>query len=172
MLPSPRLLLLDEPTTGLDPAARREVWGLVDQLKRHGCSLLLTTHYMEEAEALCPEVALMHQGRLLARGTVKKLLAAHGGGDRLEARLSRKAPAALLRSMPGLLGAELAEGGRRVQLRVKALGPALQAFSRAAALAKLEVRSLSTRKATLEDLFLALAGGRLDDGATPEASHA
>lgn len=171
MLPSPRLLLLDEPTTGLDPAARREVWGLVDALKRGGCALLLTTHYMEEAEALCPEVALMHQGRLLARGPVKQLLAAHGGGDRLEARFNRRAPATLLKSVPGLLEQAYSEGGRRVRLRVKALGPALQGFCRAAAAAKLELRSLSTHKASLEDLFLALAGGRLDDDGS-EVEHA
>jgi ABC-2 type transport system ATP-binding protein len=79
MLARPQLLLLDEPTTGLDPAARREVWRLVQTLKRGGCALLLTTHYMEEAEALCPEVALMHQGKLLVRGPIPALIKAHGG---------------------------------------------------------------------------------------------
>jgi ABC-2 type transport system ATP-binding protein len=127
---------------------------------------------MEEAEALCPEVALMHQGRLLARGAVKRLLDAHGGGDRLEARLNRKAPATLLKAVPGLLGVDRADGGRLLTLHVAALAPALQAFSRAAAKARVEVHSLSTHKATLEDLFLALAGGRLDGDAPSEAGHA
>ena len=79
MLARPQLLLLDEPTTGLDPAARHEVWALVQSLKREGCALLLTTHYMEEAEALCPEVALMHQGKLLVRGPIAAVIKAHGG---------------------------------------------------------------------------------------------
>jgi ABC-2 type transport system ATP-binding protein len=80
MLQQPRLLLLDEPTTGLDPSARHEIWGLIKALKRRGCALLLTTHYMEEAEALCPEVALMHEGRLVERGRVGRLLKKHGRG--------------------------------------------------------------------------------------------
>jgi len=165
MLPTPRLLLLDEPTTGLDPAARHEVWDLVQQLRKGGCSLLLTTHYMEEAEALCPEVALMHHGKLLARGAVPKLLAEHAGGDRMEARFSRKAPASLTKALPGLIKASHSQAGRRLELRVRDLGPALHAFTRAAAKARLEVLDLNTRKATLEDLFLNLAGGRLNDDA-------
>jgi ABC-2 type transport system ATP-binding protein len=83
MLSRPRLLLLDEPTTGLDPAARQEIWALVRSLKRDGCALLLTTHYMEEAEALCPEVALMHQGRLLLRGATADLVREHGSLEKL-----------------------------------------------------------------------------------------
>jgi ABC-2 type transport system ATP-binding protein len=165
MLPTPRLLLLDEPTTGLDPAARHEVWDLVEQLRKGGCTLLLTTHYMEEAEALCPEVALMHHGKLLARGSVPKLLAEHADGDRLEARFSRKATPSLWKGLPGLLKAETSQAGRKVDLRVRDLGPALHAFTRAAAAAKMEVLVLSTRKATLEDLFLNLAGGRLNEDA-------
>ena len=163
MLASPRLLLLDEPTTGLDPAARREVWRLVEALKRQGCALLLTTHYMEEAEALCPEVALMHRGKLLARGPVPRLLAAHGGGDRLEARFNKRPPAAFLNELPGLITRASSHGGRGLDLRVQNLGTALNAFTQASAKARLRVLSLSTRKATLEDLFLNLAGGRLND---------
>ena len=79
MLARPQLLLLDEPTTGLDPSARRDIWALVQALKREGCALLLTTHYMEEAEVLCPEVALMHQGKLLVRGPIGAVIKAHGG---------------------------------------------------------------------------------------------
>jgi ABC-2 type transport system ATP-binding protein len=162
MLAQPRLLLLDEPTTGLDPAARREIWSLIQTLQRGGCALLLTTHYMEEAEALCPEVALMHRGRILTRGSVASLLRRHGVGDGIEVRLKRPAPKALL-NLPGLLSSEVAAGGRRLRLRVRSLGPALSALTRAAARRGLQLLELRTRKATLEDLFLSLAGGRLHE---------
>jgi ABC-2 type transport system ATP-binding protein len=164
MLAQPRLLLLDEPTTGLDPAARHEVWGLIETLQRQGCSLLLTTHYMEEAEALCPEVALMNRGKLLARGRVGALLRRHAGGDRIDLRLRKPAPAGLLR-LPGLLRAEPSDGRRRLSLQVRSLAPALHALTREASRRRLDVVELSTHKATLEDLFLRLAGGRLREDA-------
>jgi ABC-2 type transport system ATP-binding protein len=163
MLPKPRLLLLDEPTTGLDPTARREVWALVEELKAQGCALLLTTHYMEEAQVLCPEVALMHKGRLLARGPVAKLLAEHTGGDRLEARFSALPPEGLLTGLPGLLSTRRFEDGLSVELGVRNLGESLPAFVQAAAKAGAAIASLSTRRATLDDLFLNLTGEGLAD---------
>jgi len=170
MLPRPRLLLLDEPTTGLDPAARREVWALVEALKREGCALLLTTHYMEEAEALCPEVALMHRGRLLARGPVPALLAEHAGGDRLDASFVEEPPAGLLDALPGLLKRDALEGGRSISLRVRDLGAALPAFVQSAAAAGARITSLSTRRATLDDLFMNLTGEALAAAEAPEAA--
>jgi ABC-2 type transport system ATP-binding protein len=170
MLPRPRLLLLDEPTTGLDPSARREVWALVEELKSGGCALLLTTHYMEEAEALCPEVALMHKGRLLARGPVPALLAEHTGGDRLEASFAAPVPAALGLGVPGLLHAESLDNGTRLKLRVRELGEALPAFVQAAANSGAVIVSLSTHRATLEDLFINLTGeGLAGAPGAPEA---
>lgn len=105
MLSKPKLLLLDEPTTGLDPAARREIWALVQDLKRQGCALLLTTHYMEEAEALCPEVALMHQGKILIRGPIDKLLREHRG--KVQVKKARKYRATLEDLFLNLTGARL-----------------------------------------------------------------
>jgi ABC-2 type transport system ATP-binding protein len=168
MLPRPRLLLLDEPTTGLDPTARREVWALVEDLKRHGCALLLTTHYMEEAQALCPEVALMHRGRLLARGPVPALLAEHTGGDRLDVLFGGAPPEGFLDSLPGLLETRRHGKGLRLELRVRDLGDALPALIQAAAKAGAAIVSLSTRRATLDDLFVKLSGeGLASPGAPP-----
>ena len=169
MLPQPRLLLLDEPTTGLDPAARREVWALVEDLKRRGCALLLTTHYMEEAQTLCPEVALMHKGRLLARGPVPKLLAEHTGGDRLDASFSAAPPEHFLDGLPGLLEARRFDRGLRLELRVRDLGSALPALTQAAAQAGASIVSLSTRRATLDDLFLNLTGEGLASASSQAA---
>ena len=75
----PELLFLDEPTTGLDPQARRHLWDLVDRLKQTGRTIILTTHYMEEAERLCDRVGIMDHGRIIALGTPQQLIASLGG---------------------------------------------------------------------------------------------
>ncbi len=74
----PELLFLDEPTTGLDPQARRHLWDLVDELKQAGRTIILTTHYMEEAERLCDRVAIMDHGKVIALGTPQQLIASVG----------------------------------------------------------------------------------------------
>jgi ABC-2 type transport system ATP-binding protein len=84
----PELLFLDEPTTGLDPQARRHLWDLVDQLKQAGRTIILTTHYMEEAERLCDRVAIMDHGRVIALGTPQQLIATVGGEDIVEFAVS------------------------------------------------------------------------------------
>ncbi len=89
----PELLFLDEPTTGLDPQARRHLWDLVERLKEAGRTIILTTHYMEEAERLCERVAIMNHGRVIALGTPKELIATVGGEDIVEFAVSAKATA-------------------------------------------------------------------------------
>ena len=84
----PELLFLDEPTTGLDPQARRHLWDLVDGLKQAGRTIILTTHYMEEAERLCDRVAIMDHGRVIALGTPQQLIATVGGEDIVEFAVS------------------------------------------------------------------------------------
>jgi ABC-2 type transport system ATP-binding protein len=83
LLTDPKVLLLDEPTTGLDPAIRRDLWGLVRQIRDQGCTIVLTTHYVEEAEALCGRVGIINRGRIVALGTPAELVERHGG-PRLE----------------------------------------------------------------------------------------
>ncbi|HKN22279.1 MAG TPA: ABC transporter ATP-binding protein [Terracidiphilus sp.] len=89
----PQLLFLDEPTTGLDPQARRHVWDLVERLKQAGRTIILTTHYMEEAERLCDRVAIMDHGRVIALGTPKELIATVGGEDIVEFAVGPRANA-------------------------------------------------------------------------------
>ena len=77
LLPRPRVLLLDEPTTGLDPAIRRDLWALIREIRETGCTIILTTHYVEEAEALCDRVAILQKGRIIEQGTPAALRARH-----------------------------------------------------------------------------------------------
>jgi len=84
LLHEPRLILLDEPTVGLDPQVRQELWALIDRLRSEGVSILMSTHYIEEAERLCDEVTIMSHGRAVAVGSPRALIAEHAGGEALE----------------------------------------------------------------------------------------
>ncbi len=84
LINQPQLLILDEPTTGLDPQSRQQVWGRIEELKRQGLSVLLTTHYMEEASRLCDRVIIMDQGRILVEGIPRELIKAHAGRNIIE----------------------------------------------------------------------------------------
>src|SRR5271163_2723149 len=104
----PELLFLDEPTTGLDPQARRHLWDLVDGLKKAGRTIILTTHYMDEAERLCDRVAIMDHGRIIALGSPQQLIASVGGEDIVEFAITGpesdrgSIDAALLAAIPGV----------------------------------------------------------------------
>ncbi|NTV52832.1 MAG: ABC transporter ATP-binding protein [Candidatus Firestonebacteria bacterium] len=97
IISEPEVLLLDEPTMGLDPNSRQEVWDILRDLKPKGTTLVLTTHYMEEAEALCDRIVIMDHGRFLAEGTLAELLAQHGGGEILEFHTGKRPPAGAFR---------------------------------------------------------------------------
>ncbi len=112
----PDLLFLDEPTTGLDPQARRQVWELVERLKQSGRSIILTTHYMDEAERLCDDVAIMDHGKIIARGTPRELIASLGADHVVEFALEKENGAVTteqLRSLHGVLAVRH-EAGRHL----------------------------------------------------------
>ena len=121
----PRLLLLDEPTVGLDPQIRQELWGLIDRLRREGASILMSTHYIEEAERLCDDVTIMSHGKAVARGTPTELITEHVGTEVTEiygpadelAKVEAQAAADGLRTRRtgtsvAILGSDSANGGR------------------------------------------------------------
>ncbi len=160
----PELLFLDEPTTGLDPQSRRQLWDLILEFKKIGGTVLLTTHYMEEAQRLCDRVAIIDHGRVIALGTPSELIAALGAEHVVEFDLENgdQAPDAWLRLVPGVRDVRREREGifltvSEVHRTVPALLSALQ--ERGMALSR-----LTTHSATLEDVFVALTGRHLRDG--------
>ena len=152
----PRLLILDEPTTGLDPQARHLIWQRLRELKASGTTLLLTTHYMEEARELSDRVAIMDHGRLLRVGPPQRLVADEVGGEVVE-----------VRAAPGL-AAEVRRRAGALPHRFERAGDTLYFYcedGRAllAALADLPLAYLHRRAASLEDLFLRLTGRGLTE---------
>ena len=164
----PELLFLDEPTTGLDPQARRHLWDLVDRLKQAGRTIILTTHYMEEAERLCDRVAIMDHGRVIALGTPQQLIATVGGEDIVElavgsADTSRTVvDAALLRAIPGVQSLVVDEGLHR--LSVSELHTAVPRIFAVLREQGLHLSEFRTHSASLEDVFVRLTGRKLRDG--------
>lgn len=158
----PRLLILDEPTTGLDPNARRELWEILGGLKLKGTALILTTHYMEEAEYLCERIIIMNQGRILAEGTLAELLAAHGAMEIISFTLEgRDIPDSFVR-IAGAIELVKSEEPGSGQLYVNDIVAALPLFLAAVERERLRLRRLECRKMNLDDLFVSLTGRRLD----------
>jgi ABC-2 type transport system ATP-binding protein len=161
----PELLFLDEPTTGLDPQARRHLWDLVDELKQAGRTIILTTHYMEEAERLCDRVAIMDHGRVIAQGTVPELIALAGAEHVVEfavtERENTKINVALLLAIPGVQSHRVDAGLH--QLSVVELHTAVPAIFAALDEQGLHLSEFRTHSATLEDVFVNLTGRTLRD---------
>jgi ABC-2 type transport system ATP-binding protein len=172
----PELLFLDEPTTGLDPQARRHLWDLVDDLKRAGRTIILTTHYMEEAERLCDRVAIMDHGKVIALGTPKELIATIGGEDIVEFAVSSSDPllqeparatpgqtvdSAILTAIPGVSSHRVDNSLH--QLSVSELHTTVPKIFAALREQGLHLSEFRTHSASLEDVFVRLTGRNLRD---------
>ncbi|MFF4340447.1 ABC transporter ATP-binding protein [Kitasatospora sp. NPDC001540] len=152
VLNDPELLFLDEPTTGMDPEARRATWQLVEELRAAGTTVLLTTHYLEEAQQLADRVVVMDRGVIAAAGTVAQVLS--GRGDLISLPLP---PGRDLAALPELLGAAPSLADGRALYRVPRSAPALAALHAWAASHGVELDGLEVRSGSLEDVFLDLA---------------
>jgi ABC-2 type transport system ATP-binding protein len=147
----PQLLFLDEPTTGLDPQARRNFWELVQSIKARNKTIILTTHYMEEAELLCDEIAIMDRGRIIAQGSPRRLLREHFAEVLLE--LPRQEFPDAARQLP----LRLIEASDRVEITTDDLDGTLRVLMDA----RVPLTDLRIRPPNLEDLFLELTGKEL-----------
>ena len=163
LINNPELLFLDEPTTGLDPKARRDLWRLVEDIRKKGTTVFLTTHYLDEAEKLSDDVAIMHKGKIIARGSPEELIAKYGkttvvvlvgvGKDGLR-EISRR----------GIIATE-EEGD--VMVPVRDPSEMRTVFAKLSAL-DLKVKDMYTRRQTLEDVFLGLVGAKMEEGVLKE----
>jgi ABC-2 type transport system ATP-binding protein len=158
---NPDLLFLDEPTTGLDPQARRQLWDLIDRFKKDGRTILLTTHYMEEAERLCERVAIMDHGRIIACGTPRELITSIGAEHVVEFSTHGAVDLAPIGRIAGISDV-LASNGE-VRLQVIELHRAVPALLDELARQGLPLTELRTHSATLEDVFVALTGRHMRD---------
>jgi len=159
LINEPEILLLDEPTTGLDPQARHAVWDRLFRLKQQGVTLILTTHYMDEAEQLCDRLVVMDRGKIAAEGSPRELIARYSTPEVLELRFEpdrNQVAADKLASVPAERREVLAD---RILLYVGD-GDATLAAVRALGL---EPLTSLVRRSTLEDVFLRLTGRRLED---------
>jgi ABC-2 type transport system ATP-binding protein len=150
VLNRPQLVFLDEPTTGLDPQARRNFWQLIQSIKKRGATIILTTHYMDEAEQLCDELAIMDRGRIIASGSPQQLLREHFGY--LYVCLDRADCESVLHHFTDT---EMHDD--RIFIRTQSAEKTLQALMAQG----VSLHSLSVRNPTLEDLFLKLTGHHL-----------
>jgi len=157
LVSDPELLFLDEPTTGLDPQSRRQLWDVVLGFRSRGRTVLLTTHYMDEAERLCDRVAIVDKGKVIALGTPQELIASLGGQQVVEFATERPAGPDGWEEMPSVRNARRSADG--IALTVEQLHVALPAILARAE--PLGLTRLSTHHATLEDVFVHLTGRRL-----------
>jgi ABC-2 type transport system ATP-binding protein len=165
LIGDPEILFLDEPTTGLDPQSRRQTWDIVQELKDRGRTVVLTTHYMEEAERLCDRVAVVDHGRIIALGSPRDLIlslgAEHvvafaveeGGGSVVDARILEQLPSV----------ERVAREGATWRLTVREVHVSVPALLASLAARQLEPTMLQTHHATLEDVFVSLTGRSLRD---------
>jgi ABC-2 type transport system ATP-binding protein len=160
----PDLLFLDEPTTGLDPQARRQLWDLIEEFKRAGRTILLTTHYMDEAERLCERVAIMDHGKVIALGSPRELVASIGVEHVVEFSVGGRAAqidTGALRAIEGVLDARVEHD--MVRMQVTALHRTVPALLAELVRCDVPLTELRTHSATLEDVFVTLTGRHLRD---------
>jgi ABC-2 type transport system ATP-binding protein len=167
LVSNPRILFLDEPTTGLDPQSRRQLWEIIREFQRHGGTVLLTTHYMDEAERLCDRLAIIDYGEIIAAGSPAELIERLGGQHMVEFAVSNNSRDAtggpdaqqVWRGLPGVEAVHADDGlvcltVRQPHVTIPAL---LEAVSRQGA----QLLRLTTRQASLEDVFVRLTGRHL-----------
>jgi ABC-2 type transport system ATP-binding protein len=153
----PEVLFLDEPTTGLDPQARRNVWSIIENLRKRGKTIILTTHYMEEAEQLCQRVGIIDHGEIIALDTPRNLIANTGLKSTIEFSVSQEDSEKILQGLKGI-GKVTKQSDNKFILNTKESSKALKELTRFSDKNNINMDNISVRKATLEDVFLSLTG--------------
>src|SRR6266704_5106989 len=157
----PRVVFLDEPTAGLDPQVRREIYDIIEELKRDKKTIVLTTHYIEEAERLCDRVAIIDHGKVISQGSPRELKARSGGATRIEVRLSKPESNGTLKTLEGVVDAREVDGiyvihSKRPPQTIVSMVKHLEAQGN-------ELVGLEIATPSLEDVFIEMTGRRLRD---------
>jgi ABC-2 type transport system ATP-binding protein len=155
----PEVIFLDEPTTGLDPQARHNIWSIVERLRERGKTIVMTTHYMEEAEQLCDRIAIVDRGKIIAMETPDKLINNAGLGTSIEFTTS-PALNGLSAKIPGIRKVNNG-GSNKYALNTKAVSLVLKDLTNLCYENHIDLENISVKKATLEDVFLAMTGRKL-----------
>jgi ABC-2 type transport system ATP-binding protein len=161
LVADPDVLFLDEPTTGLDPQSRRQVWDVVGAFRARGGTTLLTTHYMEEAQKLCDRVAIIDHGKVIAIDTPEHLIASLGAEHVVEFQFEGESDLEALRAIEGVEALQVDDGA--IRLTVQEVHRVIPSLLLELERQRLPLTRLTTYHATLEDVFVALTGRRLRD---------
>ena len=162
LVSDPELLFLDEPTTGLDPQARLSLWDIVEKFRERGGTIILTTHYMEEATRLCDRVAIMDHGKVIALGRPAELIESLGADQIVEFSVTNELTEDALTSLPAVN--QLHKRGEVYAATVADIAVAMPALLAEIKRQQSELVTLTTHQATLEDVFVSLTGRMLRDG--------
>lgn len=163
MVNEPQVVFLDEPTTGLDPQVRLEIHTLIEELRDQHCTIVLTTHYIEEAERLCHRVAIVDEGRIIAIGTPRELQERVLGHARVEILCERELPRELPPGWPEDLALQITDGGRTVTVSHPKPARAVVELVKWVDACGAGLEDIHIRRPTLEDVFIELTGKRLRD---------
>ena len=150
----PKVVVLDEPTTGLDPQARRELHADILRMREDGCTVVLTTHYLEEAERLCDRIAIVHRGEVVATGTPRELIAQASGAQAVRLVTTAALPREALVALPG--AEEVTVDGNVATLRTTRPTETVAAVGRLLLERRAELLELTVRRSSLEDVFIGL----------------
>lgn len=154
----PKLVFLDEPTTGLDPKARREVWGVIENLKKLGKTIFLTSHYMEEAQVLADRIAIINKGKISVIGSPQDLISEYGG---LKVLVVRRGGEKLAKTLQDRFGGTTLDQNEDVFVKVDDVKEMWQALSK---LTEMDVnKEIEIQTPTIEDVFLRVVGGRITE---------
>ncbi|UZN07338.1 ABC transporter ATP-binding protein [Leptospira santarosai] len=159
----PEILFLDEPTTGLDPGARRDVWKILDRLRQDKTTMILTTHYMEEAETLCEKIIIMDHGKILDQGTLSDLLGRTGSGEIIRFSMEDGSNPESLVPSEGMYKFLWNPAKSEARMYVSAITDYLPELMRTISVSGKKLKTLECHKKTLDDLFLSMTGRGLEE---------
>jgi ABC-2 type transport system ATP-binding protein len=161
LINDPEIAFLDEPTTGLDPQARRSLWSVIEDMRRKGKTIFLTTHYMEEAERLCDRVAIIDYGKIIALGSPQELIRSYFKESAIEFEMEPAPPEVVLQTFPGAIQVMVSSNEVIVYSdNIPATMSAILKYAEKVDLTE-QLKNLDVREATLEDVFLKLTGRKI-----------